>query len=62
MLERPAPLVKLRIPPNQKVVAEYKQLLQDLAREKGFELTEAELMEAAVALKDAAAGEISDAP
>jgi len=45
---------------GQKVVAEYKRLLQDLAHEKGFEFTEAELMEAAEALKDAAAGEISD--
>jgi predicted ribosomally synthesized peptide with nif11-like leader len=45
----------------QKVVDEYKKLLQDLAREKGFEFTEAELVEAARALKDAAAGEISNA-
>ena len=45
---------------GQKVVAEYKKLLQDLAREKGFEFTDAELVEAAVALKDAAAGEVAD--
>jgi len=46
---------------GQKVVAEYKKLLQDLARDKGFEFTDAELVEAAEALKDAAAGEVSDA-
>jgi predicted Zn-dependent peptidase len=44
----------------QKVADEYKKLLQDLAREKGFEFSDAELVEAAQALKDQAAGEVSD--
>lgn len=44
----------------QQVVAEYNKLLRDLAREKGFEFTDAELTEAAEALKDASAGEVSD--
>ena len=44
----------------QKVIDEYKKLLQDLAGEKGFEFTDAELVEAAQALKDQAAGEVSD--
>jgi predicted Zn-dependent peptidase len=45
----------------QKVVEEYKKMLQDLAREKGFEFSDAELVEAAQALKDANAGQVSDA-
>lgn len=45
----------------QRVAAEYKKLLQDLAREKGMEFTEEELVEAAKALTAAAAGEVSDA-
>lgn len=45
---------------RQKVVAEYKKLLQDLARDKGFEPTDKELTEAAEALTDASAGEVAD--
>ena len=45
----------------EQVTADYRKLLQDLAREKGLEFTEEELVEAAQALKDAAAGEVSDA-
>jgi len=45
----------------QQVTEEYKKLLQDLAGQKGFTFSEAELVDAAKALTDAAAGEVTDA-
>jgi hypothetical protein len=46
---------------SEKVAAEYKKLLQDLAREKGFTFSEEELVEAARALTEASAGRVTDA-